>query len=105
MAWIRPQYLVRFDDICPTMRWTIWNPIEDFLRSAGVRPILGVIPDNQDRHLKFEAADPRFWDRVRRWQSWGWTIGLHGYQHLYTSSAAGIVGIKDASEFAGSSLR
>jgi hypothetical protein len=102
---IKPHYLVRFDDICPTMRWTVWNPIEEILRSAGVRPILGVIPNNQDRHLQFEAADPHFWDRVRQWQSWGWTIGMHGYQHLYTSSAAGIVGIKNASEFAGASLR
>lgn len=99
------QYLIRFDDICPTMRWTLWNRIEEIMRSQAVRPILSVIPDNKDSHLEFEQADPSFWDRVRQWQSWGWTIGLHGCQHRYTSNAAGIVGIKDASEFAGVSLR
>jgi len=99
------RYLIRFDDICPTMKWTVWNRIEEILRSQQVQPILSVIPDNQDSRLKFEPAESCFWDRVRQWQSWGWTIGLHGYQHRYTSHAAGIVGIKDASEFAGVSLR
>jgi len=99
------RFLVRFDDICPTMKWSVWNRVEEILRSRQVRPILGVIPDNQDNRLEFEPADPRFWDRVRQWQAWGWTIGLHGYQHRYTSDEAGIVGIKDASEFAGVSLR
>ena len=98
-------YLIRFDDLCPTMNWTVWSRIEEVLRSQGVRPILSVIPDNQDSRLKIEAADPRFWDRVRKWQSLGWTIGMHGYQHLYTSKTTGMVGIKDASEFAGVSLR
>ena len=87
------------------MKWTVWNRIEEVLRSQGVRPILSVIPDNYDRRLVFEPADPNFWDRVRRWQSWGWTIGMHGYQHRYTSEESGIVGIRDASEFAGVSLR
>lgn len=99
------QYLIRFDDICPTMEWTVWNRVEEILRAHQVRPILSVIPNNQDTRLEFAQANPNFWDRVRRWQSWGWTIGLHGYQHRYTSESAGIVGIKDASEFAGLSLR
>lgn len=99
------RYLVRFDDICPTMKWTVWNRIEKILRAQQVRPILSVIPDNKDSRLEFERANPKFWERVRQWQSWGWTIGLHGYQHRYTSDLPGIVGIKDASEFAGISLR
>jgi predicted deacetylase len=103
--WIRPKYLIRFDDICPTMNWTVWNRVEEILRSNQLRPILSVIPDNQDSSLEIDPANTNFWDRVRQWQSWGWTIGLHGYQHRYTSAASGIVGIKNASEFAGVSLR
>ena len=102
---IGPRYLVRFDDICPTMKWTVWQRIEGILRSHAVRPILSVIPDNQDSTLHCESVDPRFWERVRQWQSWGWTIGLHGYQHKYTSKSAGLIGIKDESEFAGVPLR
>jgi predicted deacetylase len=93
-------YLVRFDDLCPTMNWAIWDRIEELLVRNGVKPILGVIPDNQDRSLHFANAAPDFWDRVRKWQSHGWTIGMHGYQHRYTTSSSGLVGIKDASEFA-----
>jgi predicted deacetylase len=98
------RYLIRLDDICPTMNWTVWSRIEEILRSQKVQPILGIIPENQDSRLEFEPAEPGFWDRVRQWQAWGWTIGLHGYQHRYTTDASGIVGIKDASEFAGVSL-
>lgn len=99
------RYLVRFDDVCPTMKWTVWSRMEEILQSEQVRPILSVVPDNQDGRLRFETANPDFWDRVRQWQAWGWTIGLHGYQHRYTSDKSGIVGVKDASEFAGVSLR
>jgi len=98
-------YLVRFDDICPTMKWSVWDRIEAILQEHGVRPMLGVIPDNQDASLRVDPPNPAFWDRVRQWQLWGWTIGLHGYQHLYTSQSAGLVGIKKASEFAGVPLR
>jgi predicted deacetylase len=101
----QPKYLVRFDDICPTMKWTVWDRTEEILRFYSVRPIMSVIPDNQDNSLYFDPPNPHFWERVRQWQSWGWTIGLHGYQHRYRSNSAGIVGTKDASEFAGVPLR
>ena len=95
------RYLIRFDDICPTMKWSIWDRLEAALREHKIRPIVSVVPDNQDTKLHFEEADPHFWDRVREWQSRGWTIGMHGHQHVYTSSLSGITGIKPASEFAG----
>lgn len=93
-------YLIRFDDLCPTMNWAVWNRIEELLVQSGVKPILGIIPDNQDRNLNFAEAAPDFWDRVRKWQSRGWTIGMHGYQHSYTTTSSGLVGLKERSEFA-----
>ena len=42
-----------------------------------------------------------FWDRVRAWQDVGWTIALHGYQHVYETRQAGLMGINAYSEFAG----
>jgi hypothetical protein len=44
-------YLVRFDDICPTVNWTIWTEIDEILTTEGVKPILSVIPDNRRRTL------------------------------------------------------
>ncbi len=98
---MRASYLIRFDDLCPTMNWAAWNAIEEVLVTEGLKPILAVVPDNKDPKLHYEAANPRFWDRVRQWQSRGWTVGLHGYQHIYVSRKAGTIGLNGRSEFAG----
>jgi predicted deacetylase len=97
----RAQYLIRFDDICPTMNWSVWRQVEEILARAEVKPMLAVIPDNQDEQLKVCYTNKSFWDEVRGWQTRGWTIGLHGYQHLYETSNAGLIGINKFSEFSG----
>jgi predicted deacetylase len=98
---MRAHYLVRFDDICPTMNWEMWSRIEKVLLAQNIKPILAVIPDNQDEKLRVALANSSFWEEVRKWQGWGWTIGLHGYQHRFVTEEAGIVGIQPRSEFAG----
>jgi predicted deacetylase len=98
---ITRRVLLRFDDICPTMRWDIWNEVEKVLVRTGVKPIVAVVPDNQDPDLTFDPPDATFWNRVRTWQENGWTIGLHGYQHVYVTKAAGMFGRMPCSEFAG----
>ncbi len=95
------RYLLRFDDVCPTMNWDVWTAIERALNEAGVRPLLAVVPDNQDPNLVVGSPDPLFWGRVRHWQSNGWTIALHGYQHLYSTVNAGLLRLHPGSEFAG----
>jgi predicted deacetylase len=95
------KFLLRFDDMCPTMNWKVWQKLEDIMLEEEIRPILSVIPDNQDRNLFESEPNQHFWDRVRGWQARGWTIGLHGYQHLYVSKNPGIIGLKNYSEFAG----
>jgi predicted deacetylase len=95
------KFLLRFDDICPTMDWKIWNEVETILVEEGIKPILAVIPDNQDETLHDAEPNRHFWDRVRSWQTRGWTIGLHGYQHRYVTQDPGILGLRHYSEFAG----
>lgn len=95
------QYLVRFDDICPTMNWEMWSRIEKVLVDFGVSPILAVVPDNRDRKLMVAPSNPKFWDGVRNWQAKGWSIGLHGYQHLYVTRECGMSGFAGKSEFSG----
>lgn len=94
-------YLLRFDDICPTMDWSVWDEVEGLLIEAGVKPILAVIPDNQDPALMVDPPSPFFWDRVRSWQARGWAIGLHGYQHTYVNAEPGVLRLNQRSEFAG----
>lgn len=96
-----PRYLIRFDDVCPTSQWGLWDEVEGILKSYDIRPIVAVIPDNQDEALHFGPPLADFWGRMRRWQANGWTIGLHGYQHRYVTKSSGIIGVNRYSEFAG----
>lgn len=100
-AAMAPRYILRFDDICPTMNGTIWDEVEEVLMERGVRPLLAVVPDNRDPGLKVAPERADFWDRVRRWQSAGWTIAMHGHQHVYSTKDAGVLGFNAFSEFAG----
>ncbi len=95
------KYLLRFDDICPTMNWRIWSEIEAALVERNLRPILAVVPDNQDPALRVVPSAEDFWERVRNWQAKGWSIALHGYQHKYVTCHPGIVTRRKKSEFAG----
>jgi len=95
------QYLLRFDDICPTMNWRVWAEIETLLVQRQFQPLLAVVPDNRDPGLQVDSPAGDFWDRVRAWQDRGWTIALHGFQHRYVTRSAGMVAIRKKSEFAG----
>jgi len=86
------------------MNWDVWREIETILFDANVKPILAVVPDNRDDALRWREPNPHFWEHVRRWQSVGAAIGLHGYQHRYVTRDSGIVGLHGRSEFAGLSL-
>lgn len=95
------KYLVRFDDICSTMKWSTWDQIEQTIRELDIRPLVGVIPDNHYPRLQIDPPLPGFWDRVAGWAEQGWAIGVHGYRHTFVTKDAGIVGINPRSEFAG----
>ena len=99
---MRTRFILRLDDICPTMNWRIWRLFEHDLYRLNIRPLLAVIPDNRDRDLMVSSPGvDDFWNSVRAWQKRGWTIGLHGYQHRYLTAAAGMYGRMPRSEFAG----
>src|SRR5437016_3724820 len=93
-------FVLRFDDICPTMRWDVWSEIEACLVNFGVKPILAIVPDNRDPVLQVDPRVEDFWARARHWQELGWTIALHGYQHLYVARDGGLVTLRKKSEFA-----
>lgn len=97
------KYLIRLDDACPTMDAKKWKRMEDILDACGVRPMVGVIPDNKDPKQNNNAEDPAFWNKVDNWVKKKWTIALHGYDHCYISED-GLKGLNPLwarSEFAG----
>jgi len=55
------QYLLRFDDLCPTMAHHRWQRFLPLIEEFHLRPILAVIPDNQDTELNLSAPDLEFW--------------------------------------------
>lgn len=95
------RYILRFDDICPTMDWNAWDPFEKAMDDEGIRPLVAVIPDNKDPEFRVGPANPAFWERVRAWQAKGWGVGVHGYRHERSTLDGGIMAINDRSEFAG----
>jgi predicted deacetylase len=94
-------YLIRIDDICPTMNWIVWQQVEQILIRENIKPLLAVIPDNQDNNLNMNPPRNDFWHQVSAWRERGWTIGMHGYQHRYVTQDGGILRINKYSEFAG----
>ena len=77
--------LIRFDDIAENMNWHFMEKSEQLFDKYKIKPILGVIPDNQDEELKSYPKRENFWKIVKKWQSKGWEISMHGYNHLYRS--------------------
>jgi hypothetical protein len=94
-------FLLRFDDICPTMNWRIWLEVDELLLERNIKPIIAVIPDNKDQAFLMEKEKEDFWSYVKERQKIGWIIGVHGYQHLCVTRNGGILGINSCSEFAG----
>tara|TARA_B100000941_G_scaffold288921_1_gene266833 strand:+ start:2753 stop:3517 length:765 start_codon:yes stop_codon:yes gene_type:complete len=75
--------LIRLDDIAENMNWDLMNKCEKLFDKYQIKPILGVIPLNEDSELKTWPLNKSFWESVRRWQSKGWEIAMHGCHHLY----------------------
>lgn len=98
------KYLIRLDDACPTMNLSKWEQIEQLLDKYNIKPMVGIIPNNADPSLIKNDIDPHFWDKAQKWQDKGWAIALHGFDHCYKTSQAGINPTWSRSEFAGVSL-
>ena len=96
-------YLIRLDDACPTMSKLKWKQVEDILDKYGVKPMVGIIPDNEDPQQRIDAKDENFWSNVKLWERKGWAIALHGCNHSYSSNDGmkGLNPLWKRSEFAG----
>ena len=99
----KKQYLIRLDDACPTMDRAKWGQIELILDQYGIKPMVGVIPNNNDPKQRICPEDNNFWEVVNHWIKKGYSIALHGYNHCYTSEGGlqGLNPIWSRSEFAG----
>ena len=76
------------------MDWQNFERIKNLFFEYGVKPIIAVIPDNQDEKIKINPPDSAFWQKIKE-------LGNHGYQHKYAQENGGILKIHAKSEFAG----
>lgn len=92
---------VRLDDITPGMDWEKFEVFAALLDTFGIKPLIGVVPENRDENLNRNPERADFWEYVRKRQEEGWVVAQHGCQHVYTQHKGGLFPLNDFSEFAG----
>ena len=97
-------YFIRLDDASEKRDIVKWDRMEDLLDKYNIKPLVGVIPQNEDESMQDYVIDEHFWQRVETWQNKGWTIAMHGYNHKFITTDGGLNPINLRSEFAGVSL-
>lgn len=95
------KYYIRLDDASEYRDVEKWNRIEELFDKYGIKPLVGIIPENKDPKLTVYEKDDNFWQRVQSWKDKGWELALHGYDHVYVTEDGGINPVNRRSEFAG----
>jgi hypothetical protein len=98
------KYLLRLDDACETMDLQKWLRIEKIFDIYNIKPLIAVIPNNEDDAQKINPPNINFWSWLHTLEKKGWEIGLHGNDHVYVTQEGGINPIHKRSEFAGLAL-
>ena len=94
---------IRLDDITECMDWPKFLRFKGLLDYYGIKPLLGVIPNCMDEGIKgsSEGAPEDFWGYIRELQKDGYSIAMHGVDHVYTTDKGGMFPLNRFSEFAG----
>jgi len=98
------KYILRLDDACEKWDKEKWIHMEMLLDQYEIKPLVGIIPHCEDQAMEGYGVDHEFWNRVRSWRDKGWTLAMHGYNHVYSTNCGGINPVNNRSEFAGLSL-
>ena len=93
-------YIFRIDDVTPWMNRDNFLRLEKIFDTYNIKPIIGLVPDNQDRQLWLAEYTAEFWEKMRSLEEKWRIIAQHGYQHLYTTHNSGIIALNNYSEFA-----
>ena len=92
---------IRMDDITPDMDWAKFLKFKELCDLYQVKPLIGVVPKNEDKGLKKGKPRADFWEYIRALQKEGWTVAQHGYTHVYATTNPGLFPLNRLSEFAG----
>lgn len=97
------KYIVRFDDITPSMHWDNFLFVKKVLENYNIYSVLGVVPDNRDEKLviRLSMSDKDFFAKIKKYKKYGDTIAQHGTYHQYINKSSGLLNINNKSEFSG----
>lgn len=56
---------IRMDDITPDMDWEKFIEFKGLLDEYGIKPLIGVVPDNRDENLVRNETRSDFWQYIR----------------------------------------
>ena len=56
---------IRMDDITPDMDWEKFLRFKSFLDEHGIKPLIGVVPDNRDKKLSLDPVRADFWSYIK----------------------------------------
>lgn len=92
---------VRMDDITPDMDWKSFWAFAEMFDKYGIRPLLGIVPANEDPKLRVDAANPEFFETMKQLEKKGYVLAMHGCRHVYATKKGGLFPLNAQSEFAG----
>ena len=93
--------LLRFDDACPMMNYNQWDKAISLVKKFKVNALICVVPDCKDPDLIKGNENVHFWEEIRELQANGFTIAMHGHQHVCKSKHRGLISLRKWSEFSG----
>ncbi len=94
---------IRMDDITPDMDWAKFLRFKELCDLYQVKPLIGVVPANQDTMLHIEEPRADYWEYLHTLQSEGWCIAQHGCTHIYNTHKKGCFPLNALYEYAGNS--
>lgn len=92
---------IRMDDITPGMDWAKFLRFKELCDLYQVKPLIGIVPENQDPMLEIDGQREDYWDYLLTLQKDGWVLCQHGVNHVYKTKKKGCFPLNALSEFAG----
>ena len=92
---------IRMQDITPDMDWAKFLRFKEVCDLYEVKPLIGVVPENQDAMLHIDEERDDFWECLLQLEKEGWVIAQHGYTHIYSTKKKGCFPLNAISEYAG----
>ena len=65
---------IRMDDITPDMDWERFLEFKKLLDEYGIKPLIGIVPDNRDENLHRAKEAGDFWEYIKELQDNGWGV-------------------------------